>query len=44
LSQPLDELFDISLYPFNIGAAQVGGMTYGVPTNAGNHLMLMVEY
>jgi len=43
LLQPLDELFDISLYPFNIGAAQVGGMTYGVPTNAGNHLMLMVN-
>lgn len=41
--QPLDELFDISQYPFNIGAAQVGGATYGVPTNAGNHLMLMVN-
>lgn len=41
--QPLDELFDISQYPFNIAAAQVGGVTYGVPTNAGNHLMLMVN-
>jgi len=41
--QPLDELFDISQYPFNIGAAQVGGETFGVPTNAGNHLMLMVN-
>ncbi len=41
--QPLDELFDISQYPFNIGAAQIGGATYGVPTNAGNHLMLMVN-
>lgn len=39
--QPLDSLFDISKYPFNIGAAQVGGETYGIPTNAGNHLMLM---
>jgi len=37
----LDDLFDVSLYPFNIGAAQIGGATYGVPTNAGNHLMLM---
>jgi arabinogalactan oligomer/maltooligosaccharide transport system substrate-binding protein len=41
LVQPLDELFDMSLYPFNLGAAQVAGVTYGVPTNAGNHLMLM---
>lgn len=41
LLQPLDELFDVSLYPFNIGAAQVGGETYGIPTNAGNHLMLL---
>ncbi len=39
--QPLDELFDVSVYPFNLGAAQVGGATYGIPTNAGNHLMLM---
>ncbi|MBN8636060.1 MAG: extracellular solute-binding protein [Anaerolineae bacterium] len=41
LLQPLDELFDTSMYPFNLGAAQIGGATYGVPTNAGNHLMLM---
>jgi arabinogalactan oligomer/maltooligosaccharide transport system substrate-binding protein len=41
LVQPLDDLFDISLYPYNIGAAQVDGATYGVPTDAGNHLMLM---
>lgn len=41
LIQPLDELFDVSQYPFNLGAAQVGGVTYGVPTNAGNHLMLL---
>jgi arabinogalactan oligomer/maltooligosaccharide transport system substrate-binding protein len=39
--QPLDSLFDVSVYPFNLGAAQVGGATYGIPTNAGNHLMLM---
>ncbi|MBL8160451.1 MAG: extracellular solute-binding protein [Anaerolineae bacterium] len=39
--QPLDGLFDIAKYPYNIGAAQVGGETWGVPTNAGNHLMLM---
>jgi hypothetical protein len=38
---PLDELFDTSMYPFNLGAAQIGGVTSGVPTNAGNHLMLM---
>ncbi|MBL8132199.1 MAG: extracellular solute-binding protein [Anaerolineae bacterium] len=37
----LDELFDTSMYPYNLGAAQIGGVTYGVPTNAGNHLMLM---
>jgi arabinogalactan oligomer/maltooligosaccharide transport system substrate-binding protein len=41
LVQPLDELFDVSLYPYNIGAAQVAGATYGVPVDAGNHLMLM---
>lgn len=41
LVQPLDDLFDMSLYPFNIGAAQVAGETYGVPTDAGNHLMFM---
>ncbi len=41
LLQPLDELFDIAKYPYNIGAAQIGGQTFGVPTNAGNHLMLM---
>ncbi len=41
LLQPLDELFDTSLYPFNLGAAQIAGATFGVPTNAGNHLMLM---
>jgi arabinogalactan oligomer/maltooligosaccharide transport system substrate-binding protein len=41
LVQPLDDLFDISLFPYNIGAAQVAGVTYGVPTDAGNHLMLM---
>ncbi len=39
----LDDLFDMSMYPFNLGAAQIGGVTYGVPTNAGNHLMLMVN-
>ncbi|MCB9457221.1 MAG: extracellular solute-binding protein [Anaerolineaceae bacterium] len=41
LLQPLDELFDMSMYPFNLGAAQIAGVTLGVPTNAGNHLMLM---
>ncbi|MBZ0274787.1 MAG: extracellular solute-binding protein, partial [Anaerolineae bacterium] len=41
LVQPLDELFDTSMYPYNLGAAQVAGVTYGVPTNAGNHLMLL---
>jgi maltose-binding protein MalE len=41
LLQELDDKFDISKYPFNIGAAQVGGKTYGIPTFAGNHLMLM---
>ncbi|MCK6578362.1 MAG: extracellular solute-binding protein [Anaerolineae bacterium] len=37
----LDDLIDTSMYPYNLGAAQIGGVTYGVPTNAGNHLMLM---
>lgn len=41
LLQPLDELFDMSLYPFNLGAAQIASVTYGVPTNAGNHLMFL---
>ena len=40
---PLDDQFDTAMYPFNLGAAQIGGVTYGVPTNAGNHLMLMVN-
>ena len=39
--QPLDSLFDTAKYPFNLGAAQIGGETYGIPVNAGNHLMLM---
>jgi arabinogalactan oligomer/maltooligosaccharide transport system substrate-binding protein len=39
--QPLDELIDVSQYPFNLGAAQLGGATYGIPVTAGNHLMLM---
>jgi len=38
---PLDELFDMSLYPFNLGAAQIAGATYGIPANAGNHLMFL---
>lgn len=38
---PLDELFDLSLYPFNLGAAQIAGATYGIPANAGNHLMFL---
>jgi len=41
LVQPLDELFDTSLYPYNLGAAQVAGETFGIPTDAGNHLMFM---
>lgn len=40
---PLDDQFDTAMYPFNLGAAQIGGVTYGVPVNAGNHLMLMVN-
>lgn len=39
--QPLDSLFDLSPYTINLGAAQIGGETYGIPTNAGNHLMLL---
>ncbi|MCB9453415.1 MAG: extracellular solute-binding protein [Anaerolineaceae bacterium] len=38
---PLDDLFDTAMYPFNLGAAQIASATYGIPTNAGNHLMLM---
>lgn len=41
LVQPLDDLFDTSLFPYNLGAAQVTEVTYGVPTDAGNHLMFM---
>ncbi|MFN8372706.1 MAG: extracellular solute-binding protein [Anaerolineae bacterium] len=41
LLQPLDDLYDTSLYPYNLGAAQIAGVTYGVPTNAGNHLMFL---
>lgn len=41
LMLPLDDLMDMSQYPYNIGAAQVSGSTYGVPMFAGNHLMLM---
>jgi arabinogalactan oligomer/maltooligosaccharide transport system substrate-binding protein len=41
LVQPLDELFDVSMYPSNIAAAQVAGQTYGVPIFSGNHLMLL---
>lgn len=41
LLRPLDNMFDMSLYPFNLGAAQIAGVTYGVPTHVGNHLMLM---
>lgn len=41
LLQPLDELFDTSLYPYNLGAAQIAGETFGIPTNAGNHLMFL---
>jgi arabinogalactan oligomer/maltooligosaccharide transport system substrate-binding protein len=40
LVQPLDELFDFSVY-VNSGATQIAGVTYGVPVNAGNHLMLL---
>ena len=38
---PLDDLFDMEMYPYNIGAAQIAGVTYGIPTNAGNHLMFL---
>lgn len=41
LVQPVDELFDTSVYNGTLAAAQLDGMTYGVPLNSGNHLMLM---
>jgi len=39
--QPLDSLFDTSKYTVNLGAGQIDGKTYGVPTTAGNHIMLL---
>ncbi len=39
--QPLDGIFDVTPYTINLGAAQLGGETFGIPVNAGNHLMLM---
>jgi arabinogalactan oligomer/maltooligosaccharide transport system substrate-binding protein len=39
LLQPLDDLFDVTAYNTNPG--MVGDELYGVPTDFGNHLMLM---
>lgn len=39
--QPLDELFDTSVFNGTLAAAQLGGVTYGIPLNSGNHLMLL---
>jgi arabinogalactan oligomer / maltooligosaccharide transport system substrate-binding protein len=39
--QPLDELFDLSVYNGTLAAGQIDGMTYGIPVSSGNHLMLM---
>jgi arabinogalactan oligomer/maltooligosaccharide transport system substrate-binding protein len=36
----LDDLFDMSVY-VNTGAGQIASVSYGVPVNAGNHLMFM---
>ncbi len=41
LLQPLDSLFDLSVYNSTISASQLGGKTYGIPVSSGNHLMLM---
>lgn len=41
LLQPLDDLFDMSVYNDTLAAAQLGGQTFGIPSSAGNHLMLM---
>lgn len=41
LLQPLDELFDMTVFNDTLAAAQLGGATYGIPSSAGNHLMLM---
>jgi arabinogalactan oligomer/maltooligosaccharide transport system substrate-binding protein len=40
LVQPLDDLFDMSVYA-NAAGGQIAGVSYGVPVNNGNHLMLM---
>jgi maltose-binding protein MalE len=40
LVQPLDDQFDMSLYA-NAAGGQIAGVSYGVPVNNGNHLMLM---
>jgi arabinogalactan oligomer/maltooligosaccharide transport system substrate-binding protein len=41
LLRPLDDDFDLSVYNGTLAAAQLGGQTYGIPINSGNHLMLM---
>jgi arabinogalactan oligomer/maltooligosaccharide transport system substrate-binding protein len=42
LIQPVDDLFDLSLYVGSaLAAVQLGGQTWGVPISNGNHLMLI---
>lgn len=42
LLQPVDELFDLSVYVDSaLEAVQLDGETWGVPVSNGNHLMLM---
>jgi arabinogalactan oligomer/maltooligosaccharide transport system substrate-binding protein len=42
LLQPVDDLFDLSVFVESaLKAVQLGGKTWGVPVNNGNHLMLM---
>jgi len=42
LIQPVDDLFDLSIYvPGALEAVQLDGKTWGIPISSGNHLMLM---
>jgi arabinogalactan oligomer / maltooligosaccharide transport system substrate-binding protein len=41
LVQPMDDLFDLSLYNGTLSAGQLNGVTYGIPISSGNHLMLL---
>jgi arabinogalactan oligomer / maltooligosaccharide transport system substrate-binding protein len=39
--QPLDELFDTTVYNGTLAAGQLDGTTFGIPVSSGNHLMML---